>query len=162
MYTPALPTADLSLVPITDSCAGEVGLRATVSLSGEPPYKLHYTVQHGQSRPVRKSKVIRPSRDEIEFRPEQTGDFTYRFESLDDKNYEGIVLDREIKQTVHPLAGVKFEQAGKEQKVWSCQGDSLQVPLQLRVSCTSVCVACPLWLNNFCRRALRLGKLITV
>ena len=133
VYTPSLPTADLSLVPITDSCAGEVGLRASVSLSGEAPYKLHYTVQHGSSRPLKKTKLIRLSRDEIELRPEQTGEFAYRFERLDDKNYEGIKIDREVKQTVHPLAGVKFAQAGKEQKVWSCEGDRIQVPLELKV-----------------------------
>jgi nucleoporin POM152 len=130
-----LPTVDVSLDPITDSCAGEVGLRAIFSLSGEPPYRLTYSVQHGSSRPLRKTRTIRLSREEIEFKPEQTGEFTYRFESLDDKNYESIRIDREVRQVVHPLAGVRFEQAGKgEHKVWSCesQGDAVAIPIELK------------------------------
>lgn len=94
-------------------------------------------MQHGSSRPLKKTKLIRLSRDEIELRPEQTGEFIYRFERLDDKNYEGIKIDREVKQTVHPLAGVNFAQAGKEQKVWSCEGDRIQVPLELKVDYAS-------------------------
>jgi nucleoporin POM152 len=133
VYTPALPTADLSLEPITDSCAGEVGLKATFSLSGEPPYRVHYSIQHGSSRPVKKTKTVRLSREEIELRPDDTGEFTYQFLSVDDANYNGIEIGKTVKQTVHPLAGVSFANAGKGQKVWSCEGDEIQVPIMLKV-----------------------------
>lgn len=78
MYTPPLPTVDLSLDPITDACAGEVGLRAMFSLSGEPPYRVHYTVLNGANgKPQKRTKTIKLSRDELELRPDQTGEFVY-------------------------------------------------------------------------------------
>lgn len=134
VYTPVQPTVDVSLEPITDSCAGEVGLKAAFSLSGEPPYRIHYSVQHGNSRPVKKVKHIRLSREEMELKPEQTGDFTYTFISLDDANYNNIAIGKTVQQTVHPLAGVAFTNAGKGQKVFSCEGDEVQVPIKLKVS----------------------------
>lgn len=132
VYTPARPTVDVSLDPITDACAGEVGLKAIFAMSGEAPYRILYSVQHGSSRPVQKTKTIRLSREEMEFRPEQTGSFTYKFISLSDANYDSIPIDRVVQQTVHPLAGVKFSEAGKEQRVWSCEGDKVQVPVELK------------------------------
>ena len=123
---------ELSLDPITDACAGEVGLKAIFSLSGEPPYRIKYSIQHGpHGRAQTYTKTIRLSRDELELKPEQTGDFTYTFHTLEDANYKDILIDRTIKQTVHPLAGVKFSNAGKEKKVWSCEGDSITVPIEL-------------------------------
>lgn len=141
VYTPPLPTVEMSLEPITDSCAGEVGLKAGFSLSGEPPYRIHYSIQHGSSRPVKKTKTVRLSREELELRPDITGEFTYTFISMDDANYNDIEIGRTVKQTVHPLAGVAFTNAGKGQKVWSCEGDEIQVPIELKVSslpCSSI------------------------
>lgn len=133
VYTPPLPTVDLSLEPITDSCAGEVGLKASFSLSGEPPYRVHYSIQHGSSRPVKKTKTVTLSREELELRPEAIGEFTYQFISVDDANYNDIEIGRTVEQTVHPLAGVSFSNAGKGQKVWSCEGDEIEVPIELKV-----------------------------
>lgn len=137
VYTPPLPFVDVTLDPITDSCAGEVGLRAIFSLSGEPPYRLHYSVQKGHDRAIKRAKTIRASRDELELRPEQVGDFTYKFLSLDDNNYNDIRIDKTYTQTVHPLAGVQFSEKGKEKKVWSCEGtegaeEKVKLPIDLK------------------------------
>lgn len=102
-------------------------------MSGEPPYRVHYSVQHGTSKPVKKTKTVRLSREELELRPEAIGEFTYQFISIDDANYNDIEIGRTVKQTVHPLAGVSFSNAGKGQKVWSCEGDDIQVPIELKV-----------------------------
>lgn len=94
---------------------------------------MHYSIQHGSSRPIKKTKTVTLSREELELRPEATGEFTYQFISIDDANYKDIEIGRTVKQTVHPLAGVAFSNAGKGQKVWSCEGDEIQVPIELKV-----------------------------
>jgi nucleoporin POM152 len=113
-------------------------LRAIFSLTGEAPYKISYSVTHGSGRPTEYTKTIRSgSRDELELRPEQTGEFTYEFISLQDKNYDSIPIGKTVKQVVHPLAGVKFVNPGKERSFWSCDGEAaadktIKVPIELK------------------------------
>jgi nucleoporin POM152 len=115
-----------------DECAGEIGVRANLILNGSPPFKLQYRVTHdGRVGPVR-VKEIKHRRDEIVFTPDQFGKFTYEFLKLADRNYEDISIKAVSKQTVHPLASVRFTKAGQDEKVWSCEGDSVETEVELK------------------------------
>jgi hypothetical protein len=67
------------------------------------------------------------------FTPDQFGKFKYEFLKLADSNYEDIDIKAVSKQTVHPLASVRFTKAGRDEKVWSCEGDSIETEVELKV-----------------------------
>ena len=133
----AEPSIELGFVPITDECAGSVGLRAQYTVTGEPPFKLHYRISHGSStRDL--VKTFTSYRDEIVFQPEQLGQFTWQAVKLEDSLYKG---DRAIqlasrkllqKTEIHPLASASFHSSSVKE-AHSCDGPSISTMLDLTV-----------------------------
>ncbi|KAG0152559.1 hypothetical protein CROQUDRAFT_650003 [Cronartium quercuum f. sp. fusiforme G11] len=127
------PTIDLNFSSITDQCSGEIGLKASFLLKGKPPFRLHYTIsQLGRSIQT-KIKTIQHARDEIVIQPDSPGHFEYNFIKLDDAYYDDIkILDKSIKQVVHPLAQARFLRGGKDENVWSCDGETVEAEVELK------------------------------
>lgn len=81
-------------------------------------------------------KTIANSREEIILQPESSGDYTYSFTHISDRNYKQIPLSGSglsIKQLVHPLAAADFVRS-QGQRVNSCSGKTVDVDVDLRVS----------------------------
>lgn len=130
-----LPTIDLNFTSITDQCSGDIGLKANFLLTGKPPFKLHYLISQVGRSTQKKVKIIQHSRDEIFIQPDSPGQFEYRFIQLGDQFYDDVkIIDKSIKQIVHPLAQAKFVK--DEKNIWSCSGETVQAELELKVSRT--------------------------
>lgn len=128
-----IPTIEFNFTSITDQCSGEIGLKANFLLTGKPPFKLHYLVSQSGRSTQKKIKVIQHSRDEILIQPDSPGDFEYKFVQLDDQYYNGIKIpDQSIKQIVHPLAQAKFTRGGKDENIWSCDGETVEAEIELK------------------------------
>lgn len=117
-YVPP-PTAQIEFSSIEDRCAGQVGVKALVLLSGTRPFTLAYEIrEHGKATPAIKRIeriMIDRTRHEIEFRPLTEGKVTYSFVELRDANYQKITLDGPVTtQEVHPLASASFISANGE------------------------------------------------
>lgn len=134
------PTIDATFTPLYDVCKSEVGLTASVHLSGLAPFKLHYTLT--QTSPHRRSNsqsISLPSaREEFTLRPPGPGEWEYAFTKLEDARYKGakaVILDSSApglrrSQTVQLVAEAEWTE--RHRTVRSCEGDSLEVELELK------------------------------
>lgn len=146
MIEQPLPTVNLTFHPITDDCAGSIGLKTSILLTGSPPFKLHYRITHNNHPPKHASKTIQYSRDEIQFLPDRDGEWEYEFLRVDDAFYEGVEvggagMGRKVRQVVHPLAGAGFRRGGRDERIWSCEGESVKTEVELVVR--TVLFLCP-------------------
>lgn len=90
--------------------ASDTGVTAIAILHGAPPFVLSYTVKHDKNAPRTISKTFTSQRAEIVLKPEDSGTYTYTFNSVSDKNYASIPLKDtpSTTQRVHPLAMAQF------------------------------------------------------
>ncbi|PWN43232.1 hypothetical protein IE81DRAFT_301054 [Ceraceosorus guamensis] len=112
------PQADVTFHAIQDQCAGTIGAKALVSLSGTPPFRLEMQESVAGKPPQRSVKRIEAMRTEMELRPNLNGNVTYRFLKLDDANYAGVeIRDATFTQSIHPLADARFRPLSAQQQV---------------------------------------------
>ncbi|CEH17446.1 hypothetical protein CBOM_03487 [Ceraceosorus bombacis] len=112
------PQADVTFHAIQDQCAGTIGAKALVSLSGTPPFRLEMQESVADKPPQRSVKRIEAMRTEMELRPNLNGNVTYRFLKLDDANYAGVeIRDATFTQSIHPLADARFRPLSAQQQV---------------------------------------------
>ena len=114
-----------------------------VTLSGEPPFRLHYqlayTDEHKRSKTTKHVKTITQLREEIIFQPEQVGQYTWEAIKLEDAAYVGkkaVDLPKGVYKSstqVHPLASVAWRKPGSDD-VRSCQGKTITTEIELTVS----------------------------
>lgn len=109
------PKAEIKFEPITDACAGEVGVKAHMLLTGEPPFEIGYYVRYPAtwSQPqnlLRKYEkvTIHKTRYDLDLRPRSSGTHTYHFADITDKNYRNVKIDFSTTQNVFPASEVKF------------------------------------------------------
>lgn len=133
-----LSALDQPSKPISCS-ASDTGVTAIALLHGMPPFVLSYTVKHDKSAPKTITKTFNSQRAEIILKPEDSGEYTYTFNSVSDKNYAGIPLKGKpsTTQRVHPLAMAQFGRRARKPIV-TCGGDTVGVPVDLRVSSSVV------------------------
>ncbi|CAH7685401.1 hypothetical protein BY996DRAFT_4583365 [Phakopsora pachyrhizi] len=128
-----MPSVELNFTTITDQCSGEIGLKANMILTGKAPFSIHYLISQAGRSPQQKVKIIQHSRDEILIQPDSPGHFEYRFVRLDDQYYQNVkIVEKTIKQTVHPLAQAKFVKGGRDENIWSCSGETVAVEIELK------------------------------
>ncbi|KAI9311595.1 hypothetical protein BX666DRAFT_1996701 [Dichotomocladium elegans] len=135
---PPLPSVEVQATPIPSECAGdsEIGMKFAVELVGTPPYTLEYRImkQSGKSKVMidKKRERIDRSRHLFTYLPSSSGEYTYEFTSLDDRNYKnrntGILP---IKQIVHPQPDAKFSGSGSLRPYRTCLGEDLELDVEL-------------------------------
>ena len=81
------------------------------------------------------SRTFQGSRGEITLQPESSGNYTYKFMSISDANYQRVKFDGpSIDQVVHPLASASFaNMASGRKSINSCSGSTVDVDVDLRV-----------------------------
>ena len=122
-----------------EDCSGEVGIHALMTLTGEAPFMLSYTVEFGNEKSKRVEKKIYSSRDELSLTPEREGKYKYTFLSISDRNYKDIKIGEKGKgitatQVVHPLAGAAFSEPSNKRTVWSCDGSEVDIDVEFKGS----------------------------
>ena len=147
IYQPE-PSVDLNFLPITDECAGSIGLRAQVALTGEAPFKLHFKVTskpgNGNKRNIKTTEQIRTinnAHDEIVFQPDQVGEFIWEATRLEDAVYTGnsaiSLTKQQLRYTteIHPLASARWLKEGPSE-IRSCEGEgeTIDAQVELKVS----------------------------
>ncbi|KAI7857423.1 hypothetical protein BDC45DRAFT_459107 [Circinella umbellata] len=136
---PSPPAVQVDATPIASECAddSEVGMRFAVEFEGTPPYTLEYQVvkHNGKRKSVveKKRERIDRARYLFSYLPQSSGEYTYEFTSLDDRNYKNRKTGvQSIKQIVHPQPDAKF--TGKKNKLDSirtCIGEEIDLDVTL-------------------------------
>ncbi|KAI8146224.1 hypothetical protein BJV82DRAFT_600953 [Fennellomyces sp. T-0311] len=134
---PPLPAVHVEATAIPSECAGdsEIGMRFVVNFEGTPPYTLEYRVikQDGKKRSVvdTKRERIDRSRHVFTYLPNSSGEYTYEFTSLDDRNYKSRKTGvQSFKQIVHPQPDAKF--TGKSLRpIRTCIGEDVELDVAL-------------------------------
>ncbi|BFZ56853.1 hypothetical protein PYCC9005_003901 [Savitreella phatthalungensis] len=130
VFTPPRPSLSVAFEPISDQCAGSIGLLADLTLTGTPPFEVAWRESKGGRAIVHRKRIDR-SRQQLRFLPEEAGSFSYEFFSLDDAVYKGIdVSGQGLQQqvSVYPLAGAQFADRLPRR---CCMGDAVKLPVRL-------------------------------
>lgn len=140
------PTVDIQINPMTDDCAGSIGLRIQAVFSGEPPFRLSYNVKsragdtdsHAKPSSTNYVKTFNNAREEIVFQPDQVGEFVWQATKLEDAVYHGekaiplTELGLSQTTTVYPLASARWKKDAQTD-IRSCEGDIVNAELELKV-----------------------------
>lgn len=107
LLNPPKPQLSIHAESINDKCAGNsIGLMVDLDLIGTPPFVVQYdTVVKGRTTSERVE--IPGLRHQLELRPKNAGQFTYRFTFIDDAVYKREKLDDKslsLEQNVKPPA----------------------------------------------------------
>jgi nucleoporin POM152 len=132
VYVPPQPTVDIAFHEIEDKCAGPTGVRADLSLTGNPPFMVSYRILRDGVALSTQTHEMKKSRDQIEFVPDTEGEYVYEFFTLSDDIYKGITLDGATyrkEQSIKVLAGASF--AEKEYFRQCCSGDTVKLNVSL-------------------------------
>jgi nucleoporin POM152 len=124
------PTVDIISHPINDSCVGAIGVTVDATFTGEGPWTVCYDVYRDN---VRQGGEVCPSstkpRLNLELKPDQSGNFEYRFKSVSDKNYGNVKVDvPPVFQNIHPQPSAKFRNI---RSMKTCRGSSEQLDVEL-------------------------------
>lgn len=107
LLNPPEPQLTISSENINDKCAGNsIGLLVDLDLVGTPPFVVRYDIITKSGTESEQIKVD-GLRSQIELRPKNAGQFTYRFTSVDDAIYKGHSLGGKglsLQQDVKPPA----------------------------------------------------------
>lgn len=131
------PEPDLSIVTerISDQCEGKaVGSRVNLDLTGTPPFRVQYIVKQKGRRGIQTHvKDVNSLRGQIEFRPEEAGEYVYTFTEISDSVYKGISLAHkslELSQEVKPAPFARFLDPAPKAKMCIDQPASFDVRFQ--------------------------------
>jgi nucleoporin POM152 len=140
------PTVDINVETIHEWCvaydsvsaanpsAVDVGLSVNFEFTGTPPFTVHWTEKRKGEKPTEKRSVFNTPVGQLDLRPDREGKYTYTFDSLSDKRYEKIALNRApITQVVHPPASVEIL-SNRRLKYWACSPDEINIDLAIKVS----------------------------
>ncbi|CAN6663552.1 nucleoporin Pom152p [Trichomonascus vanleenenianus] len=132
VYIPPEPTMDIDFSEINDPCAGTIGISSEITLTGTPPFRVAYrTLKDGNVIKTESVDIVQ-SRYHLDFRPEEAGEYSYEFFSLDDSLYKAQKLVGDsfrISQTVKALAGASFVEKNPRRRC--CSGDTISLPVKL-------------------------------
>ncbi|ANB14218.1 Pom152p [Sugiyamaella lignohabitans] len=133
VFVPPEPTVEIKFDDIEDKCAGPTGVRADISLTGNPPFSLSYRVIKDGRIISTKTHDISKSREQLMFNPSEEGNYVYEFFSLSDDLYKGRPLQGDHfkkSQSIHVLAGASFAEKSIHTRR-CCSGDSLKLKVDL-------------------------------
>ena len=132
VYSPSPPSIDAVFHELQDRCSGSIGVTVDITFSGSPPFFLSYQVYRDEKVAERKRIKVDRMRHQLRFTPDVVGTYAYELTSLEDSNYNDVVLDRRKyrqQQTVIPLATAV--QASDLRSFATCANSSVHVPLKL-------------------------------
>ena len=121
--------------------SGDTGVSATLVMRGTPPFQVYYRVQRDSESPRQLSKTFASSRGELTLQPERSGHYIFTFVQMSDTYYKKVQLNGpSIEQVVHPLAAADFvtDYNGNKRTMSSCEGGTVGVDVDLRVSCSTI------------------------
>ncbi|BEJ16915.1 hypothetical protein CspHIS471_0603160 [Cutaneotrichosporon sp. HIS471] len=125
------PTVDINVVTIHE-CAVDVGVSVTFEFTGTPPFTVHWTEKRKGEKPTERRNVFNSPVGQLDLRPDREGKYTYTFDSLSDKRYDKIALNRApITQVVHPPASVEIL-SSRRLKYWACSPDEVNIDLAIK------------------------------
>ncbi|KAI8393455.1 uncharacterized protein BYT42DRAFT_551090 [Radiomyces spectabilis] len=136
---PPLPVVHVESTPIPSECAGdaEAGMKFVVEFQGTPPFNLEYVITKtvGRSETViaKKRERIDRARHIFTYMPASSGDYTYKFLSLDDRYYKNQKTDiAPLHQRVHPQPDARFSKSLLDkQAIRTCIGESVNLDVEL-------------------------------
>ncbi|OJJ43344.1 hypothetical protein ASPZODRAFT_74312 [Penicilliopsis zonata CBS 506.65] len=111
LHNPPEPELAVKYEKIFDKCANNsVGLLVDLDLTGSPPFRLRYTIEHSKGVET-KSQVIEGLRNQLDFTPKEAGFYRYRFLDISDAVYGPRSLKDStpvLEQDVKPPASARF------------------------------------------------------
>ena len=106
LVNPPEPNLDIAAEPIPDQCAGNsIGLIVNMDTTGTPPFTVFYTIKKRHGRSQSASEAIDRMHTRIEFKPPDTGHYTYEFTHISDSVYRDpkslshkpLVVEQDVK-----------------------------------------------------------------
>lgn len=134
LVNPPEPSIQVSAQPISDKCAGRpVGMHVDLDMEGSPEFKVFYTSQRRGDRNVKTEwATFQGPRGQLEFRPAESGHWTYKIVQLEDSVYKGVDLRGQtgllLEQEVRPSAFASFVQ--RQPSVSSCIEQPVEFAVQ--------------------------------
>lgn len=133
VVVPPEPTVNVTFSDVDDKCAGPVGVHADISISGTPPFTVYYRMLKDNTIVRNEYKQIAQTRDQITFKPQEAGHYTYEFYRVSDSVYQNVDIQGQSgarkEQTIQSLAGASFEKPQIKRK--ACSGDAVDLPVRL-------------------------------
>ncbi|KAK1146705.1 hypothetical protein N8T08_002778 [Aspergillus melleus] len=128
LHNPPEPEVAVKYEKIFDKCANNpVGLLVDLDLTGSPPFRLRYVVEHAKGVET-KSQIIEGLRAQLDFTPSEAGFYRYRFLDVADTIYAPRPLkDRTpvLEQDVKPPASAHFLDSSAVRR--ACFGEPVAV-----------------------------------
>lgn len=131
------PSVQASFAPLVSACSLEIGVLAALQFTGTPPFTIHYSISSSSkgSSPRHFQRTYLSSRAELNIEPAASGEWTYSIDSVGDADYDNIGVNLIHRQQVYEKSDAAWVDVGTVREVRSCQGDSVQVQVHLKVSC---------------------------
>jgi nucleoporin POM152 len=128
LHNPPEPELSVKYEKIFDKCANNpVGLLVDLDLTGSPPFRLRYIVEHSKGVET-KSQTIEGLRTQLDFTPSEAGFYRYRFLDIADTVYAPRSLKDKVpilEQHVKPPASAHF--LGSREVRKACFGEPVSV-----------------------------------
>ncbi|EAW09148.1 putative nuclear envelope pore membrane protein [Aspergillus clavatus NRRL 1] len=128
LYNPPEPELALKYEKIFDKCANNsVGLLVDLDLTGSPPFRLRYSIEHSKGVET-KSLTVDGLRTQLDFTPSEAGFYRYRFLDIADMVYAPRSLKDKVpilEQDVKPPASAHF--IGSRELRRACFGEPVSV-----------------------------------
>ncbi|KAL5332647.1 hypothetical protein BJX70DRAFT_112434 [Aspergillus crustosus] len=132
LRNPPEPEVLIRSEKIFDKCANSpVGLLVDLDLTGSPPFRLRYTIEHSKGVET-KSHMIDGLRSQLDFTPLEAGHYRYRFLDIADSVYAPRSLDDKpylLEQDVKPPASAHF--SGSKDIRKACFGEPISADVTL-------------------------------
>ncbi|KAL5361872.1 hypothetical protein BJX96DRAFT_90590 [Aspergillus floccosus] len=128
LHNPPEPEVTVKYEKVFDKCANNpVGLLVDLDLTGSPPFRLRYVVEHSKGVET-KLQTIDGLRTQLDFTPSEAGSYRYRFLDIADTVYAPRSLKDKtpvLEQDVKPPASAHF--LGSREVRKACFGEPVSV-----------------------------------
>ncbi|OOF98503.1 hypothetical protein ASPCADRAFT_42816 [Aspergillus carbonarius ITEM 5010] len=128
LRNPPEPELALRYEKVFDKCANNpVGLLVDLDLTGSPPFRIRYVVEHSKGVETR-SQTIDGLRAQLDFTPSEAGSYRYRFLDIADTVYAPQSLKDKVpilEQDVKPPASARF--LGSKEVRKACFGEPVSM-----------------------------------
>ncbi|KMK60784.1 nuclear envelope pore membrane protein, putative [Aspergillus fumigatus Z5] len=128
LHNPPEPELALKYEKIFDKCANNsVGLLLDLDLTGSPPFRLRYSIEHSKGVET-KSLTVDGLRTQLDFTPSEAGFYRYRFLDIADTVYAPRSLKDKVpvlEQDVKPPASAHF--LGSREVRRACFGEPVSI-----------------------------------
>ncbi|KKK15639.1 hypothetical protein ARAM_000659 [Aspergillus rambellii] len=128
LRNPPEPELSVKYEKVYDKCANSpVGLLVDLDLTGSPPFRLRYSIEHSKGVETR-LQTIEGLRAQLDFTPLEAGHYRYRFLDISDTVYAARPIDDRVpvlEQDVKPPASAHL--VGSKAVRKACFGEPISV-----------------------------------